>query len=163
MVADEGGVEVLTSGCLGLRGSEFQCRVSQLRWMDKELWQSKKTLDRGVHIVQGVLFETWTVSLTWRASVRWMPGGDWTNHVPVTVILSTQSNATYISNSKTVALLSNLKQAHKCLYCHMNHPGCWSKYTARSSTTVDGCLWVCKAKLRWWVCLILLWFLFLNS
>lgn len=27
---EEGGVAVLTAGCLGLAGSEFQCRVSQL-------------------------------------------------------------------------------------------------------------------------------------
>lgn len=27
---EEGGLAVLTAGCLGLAGSEFQCRVSQL-------------------------------------------------------------------------------------------------------------------------------------
>lgn len=27
---EEGGLVVLTAGCLGLAGSEFQCRVSQL-------------------------------------------------------------------------------------------------------------------------------------
>lgn len=31
MVEEEGGVPVQTAGCLGLRGSEFQCRVS--RWL----------------------------------------------------------------------------------------------------------------------------------
>lgn len=30
MVEEEGGQPVLTAGCLGLAGSEFQCRVSPL-------------------------------------------------------------------------------------------------------------------------------------
>lgn len=60
---EEGGLAVLTAGCLGLAGSEFQCRVSQL-CVCISAWMNTCTCLRMCVLLYEPLLSLYELSLT---------------------------------------------------------------------------------------------------